>query len=47
MDFLEKIGYTGAGKRLRKRFSHYSQSLSRVNPYFIQASAQASSGSDR
>ena len=40
MDFLERIGYTGEGKRLRKRFSHYSQSLSRVNPYFIKASAR-------
>ena len=25
MDFLEKIGYTVEGKRLRKRFYHYSQ----------------------
>jgi len=34
MDFLEKIGYTDVGKRLRKRLPDYSQSLSRVNPYF-------------
>jgi hypothetical protein len=37
MDFLEKIGYTDASKRLRKRFSHYSQSLPEVNPYFTKA----------
>ena len=32
MDFLEKICYIHVSKRLRKRFSHYSQSLSGVNP---------------
>ena len=37
MDFLGKIGYTEIRKRLRKRFYHYSQKLSRVNPYFIKA----------
>jgi hypothetical protein len=40
MDFLEKIGYTDQGKRLRKRFSHYSewviqsQSLIEAFPFF-------------
>src|SRR5215211_6338565 len=37
MDFLEKIGYTDRGKRLRKRLPHYSQSSPRVNPYLIKA----------
>jgi hypothetical protein len=34
MDFLEKIGYTNRRKRLRKRFSHYSQRVSQSQPLF-------------
>lgn len=45
MDFLEKIGYTDQGKRLRKRFSHYSewviqsQSLFEVFPFLVSPGA--------
>ncbi len=36
MDFLEKIGYTNARKRLRKRFYHYSQRVIESQPLFRQ-----------
>jgi hypothetical protein len=36
MDFLEKIGYTDLGKRLRKRFYHYSQRVIESQSLFRQ-----------
>src|SRR5574338_454060 len=37
MDFLEKIGYTDSRKRLRKRFTHYSETFTSSQPHFIKA----------
>ncbi len=37
MDFLQKIWYTDLGKRLRKRFYHYSQRFTQSQPPFIKA----------
>lgn len=37
MDFLEKIGYTDARKRLRKRFYHYSQRVIESQPFWVEA----------
>ncbi len=47
MDFLGKIGYTEIRKRLRKRFYHYSQKLSRVNPNFIKAFQSLAASQER
>ena len=37
MDFLEKIWYTDLGKRLRKRFYHYSQRFTQSQPLSHQS----------